>query len=43
MWSWSDIATLCFVSIITASAATALPLWHLVSKPAMSSLQSEVL
>lgn len=43
VWSWSDIAMLCVVSIVTASAATALPLWRLVSKPAMSSLQSEVL
>jgi putative ABC transport system permease protein len=43
VWSWSDIAMLSLVSIATASAATALPLWRLVSKPAMSSLQSEVL
>lgn len=43
VWSWSDIAMLSFVSIATASAATALPLWRLVKRPAMSSLQSEVL
>ncbi|MGR5501464.1 FtsX-like permease family protein [Vibrio sp. DNB22_10_4] len=43
VWSWSDIAMLSLVSIATASAATALPLWRLVKRPAMSSLQSEVL
>ncbi|WP_353498529.1 ABC transporter permease [Vibrio sp. CB1-14] len=43
VWSWSDIAMLSLVSIVTASAATALPLWRLVKRPAMSSLQSEVL
>jgi putative ABC transport system permease protein len=43
VWSWSDIVMLSLVSIVTASAATALPLWRLVKRPAMSSLQSEVL
>ncbi|GEA60032.1 hypothetical protein VCO01S_12250 [Vibrio comitans NBRC 102076] len=43
LWSWKDAATVCFVTLIVAVVATFLPLWRLVNRPVVSSLQSEVL
>ncbi|WP_439146654.1 FtsX-like permease family protein [Vibrio sp.] len=42
-WSWSDALNISFITIIVAVIATLIPLWRLVSKPVVSSLQSEVL
>ncbi|BDU40233.1 ABC transporter permease [Vibrio nigripulchritudo] len=43
LWSWSDTLVLVLVTHSSALVATALPLWRLVSRPLISSLQSEVL
>ncbi len=43
LWSWKDAATVCIVTLIIAVVATFLPLWRLVNRPVVSSLQSEVL
>lgn len=42
-WNWSDTLSISFITIIVAVIATLIPLWRLVSKPVVSSLQSEVL
>ncbi len=42
-WSWSDALSIAAVTILVAVVATLIPLWRLVSKPVVSSLQSEVL
>ncbi|MEZ8099383.1 ABC transporter permease [Vibrio bivalvicida] len=43
LWSWSDALSIAAVTILVAVVATLIPLWRLVSKPVVSSLQSEVL
>nr|WP_319552982.1 FtsX-like permease family protein [uncultured Vibrio sp.] len=43
LWSWSDAFSICVITILAAVIATLIPLWRLVSKPVVSSLQSEVL
>ncbi|MCG9552744.1 ABC transporter permease [Vibrio sp. Isolate31] len=43
VWNWSDALSISVITIIVAVIATLIPLWHLVSKPVVSSLQSEVL
>ena len=43
LWSWSDALNICAITILVAVIATLIPLWRLVSKPVVSSLQSEVL
>lgn len=43
VWSWSDAITIAAMTVIVAVVATLIPLWRLVSKPVVSSLQSEVL
>ncbi|MCF7480541.1 ABC transporter permease [Vibrio sp. J1-1] len=43
LWSWSDALSICAITILVAVIATLIPLWRLVSKPVVSSLQSEVL
>lgn len=43
LWSWSDALSIALITIVVAVTATLIPLWRLVSKPVMSSLQSEVL
>ena len=42
-WNWSDALSISLITIIVAVIATLIPLWRLVSKPVVSSLQSEVL
>ena len=42
-WNWSDAISISLITIIVAVIATLIPLWRLVSKPVVSSLQSEVL
>lgn len=42
-WNWSDALSISFITIVVAVIATLIPLWRLVSKPVVSSLQSEVL
>lgn len=42
-WNWGDAISISFITIIVAVIATLIPLWRLVSKPIVSSLQSEVL
>ncbi|WP_047049607.1 ABC transporter permease [Vibrio mexicanus] len=43
LWSWSDALSIAAITILVAVIATLIPLWRLVSKPVVSSLQSEVL
>ncbi|MCG9629726.1 ABC transporter permease [Vibrio sp. Isolate30] len=43
LWNWSDALNIAGVTIVVAVIATLIPLWRLVSKPVVSSLQSEVL
>ncbi|WP_192892212.1 ABC transporter permease [Vibrio bathopelagicus] len=43
LWSWSDALSIPAITILVAVIATLIPLWRLVSKPVVSSLQSEVL
>ncbi|KLN63863.1 ABC transporter permease [Vibrio sp. VPAP30] len=43
LWSWSDALSIVAITIFVAVVATLIPLWRLVSKPVVSSLQSEVL
>ncbi|WP_414932700.1 FtsX-like permease family protein [Vibrio europaeus] len=43
LWSWSDALSISAITILVAVVATLIPLWRLVSKPVVSSLQSEVL
>ncbi|WP_261905103.1 ABC transporter permease [Vibrio fortis] len=43
LWDWSDALNIAGVTIVVAVIATLIPLWRLVSKPVVSSLQSEVL
>ena len=40
---WSDALSIAAVTIVVGVIATLIPLWRLVSKPVVSSLQSEVL
>ncbi|CAH7300980.1 AttF component of AttEFGH ABC transport system / AttG component of AttEFGH ABC transport system [Vibrio chagasii] len=42
-WNWSDALSISVITIVVAVIATLIPLWRLVSKPVVSSLQSEVL
>ncbi|WP_241033749.1 ABC transporter permease [Vibrio maerlii] len=42
-WSWSDVFVISFSTLLVAVLATLIPLWRLVRKPVVSSLQSEVL
>lgn len=42
-WSWSDALSISAITILVAVIATLIPLWRLVSKPVVASLQSEVL
>ncbi|MDK9764226.1 ABC transporter permease [Vibrio sp. D420a] len=43
LWDWSDALSISAVTIVVGVVATLIPLWRLVSKPVVSSLQSEVL
>ncbi|WP_425667446.1 FtsX-like permease family protein [Vibrio tubiashii] len=43
LWSWNDALSVAAITILVAVVATLIPLWRLVSKPVVSSLQSEVL
>ncbi|OCH41287.1 ABC transporter permease [Vibrio cyclitrophicus] len=43
VWSWSDALNIAVITILVAVVATLIPLWRLVSKPVVCSLQSEVL
>ncbi|MBY7729450.1 ABC transporter permease [Vibrio splendidus] len=43
LWSWSDALSIAAITILVAVIATLIPLWRLVRKPVVSSLQSEVL
>ncbi|CAH1553880.1 ABC transporter permease [Vibrio rotiferianus] len=43
LWNWSDALSITAITILVAVIATLIPLWRLVSKPVISSLQSEVL
>lgn len=43
LWNWSDALIIAAITILVAVIATLIPLWRLVSKPVVSSLQSEVL
>ncbi|CDT86111.1 putative ABC-type antimicrobial peptide transport system, permease component [Vibrio diabolicus] len=43
LWNWSDALSIAAITILVAVIATLIPLWRLVSKPVVSSLQSEVL
>ncbi|MFA0011863.1 FtsX-like permease family protein [Vibrio lentus] len=43
VWNWSDALGIAAITILVAVIATLIPLWRLVSKPVVSSLQSEVL
>ncbi|PMG66057.1 cell division protein FtsX [Vibrio lentus] len=43
VWNWSDALSIAAITILVAVIATLIPLWRLVSKPVVSSLQSEVL
>ncbi|MEZ8284851.1 cell division protein FtsX [Vibrio splendidus] len=43
VWNWSDALSIAAITILVAVFATLIPLWRLVSKPVVSSLQSEVL
>ncbi|MCA0937342.1 ABC transporter permease [Vibrio alginolyticus] len=43
LWNWGDALSIACITIVVAVIATLIPLWRLVSKPMMSSLQSEVL
>ncbi|UTT86324.1 ABC transporter permease [Vibrio pelagius] len=42
-WDWSDALSIAAMTIVVGVIATLIPLWRLVSKPVVSSLQSEVL
>ncbi|CAH7051039.1 AttF component of AttEFGH ABC transport system / AttG component of AttEFGH ABC transport system [Vibrio chagasii] len=42
-WYWIDALSISVITIVVAVIATLIPLWRLVSKPVVSSLQSEVL
>ena len=42
-WDWNDALSIATVTIVVGVIATLIPLWRLVSKPVVSSLQSEVL
>ncbi|MDD1825632.1 ABC transporter permease [Photobacterium sp. ZSDE20] len=42
-WNWSDALSISAITIVVAVIATLIPLCRLVSKPVVSSLQSEVL
>jgi putative ABC transport system permease protein len=43
VWNWMDVVSLAFITVIVAVIATIIPLWRLVTKPVVSSLQSEVM
>ncbi|EDP59735.1 FtsX-like permease family protein [Vibrio sp. AND4] len=43
LWNWGDALNIAAITILVAVVATLTPLWRLVNKPAISSLQSEVL
>ncbi|MGR4990003.1 FtsX-like permease family protein [Vibrio rotiferianus] len=43
LWNWSDALSIAAITILVAVIATLIPLWRLVSRPVVSSLQSEVL
>ena len=43
LWNWGDALNIAVITILVAVIATLIPLWRLVSKPVVSSLQSEVL
>ncbi|MFH4488768.1 FtsX-like permease family protein [Vibrio diabolicus] len=43
LWNWSDALSIAAITILVAVIATLIPLWRLVNKPVVSSLQSEVL
>ncbi|MGR5558658.1 FtsX-like permease family protein [Vibrio fortis] len=43
LWDWSDALSIAALTIVVGVIATLIPLWRLVSKPVVSSLQSEVL
>jgi len=43
LWNWNDALIIAAMTILVAVIATLIPLWRLVSKPVVSSLQSEVL
>ncbi|MGR5210844.1 FtsX-like permease family protein [Vibrio rotiferianus] len=43
LWNWNDALIIAAITILVAVIATLIPLWRLVSKPVVSSLQSEVL
>ncbi|MCL9774191.1 ABC transporter permease [Vibrio methylphosphonaticus] len=43
VWNWGDALSIAAITILVAVMATLLPLWRLVNKPVVSSLQSEVL
>ncbi len=43
VWNWMDIVGLAAITIVVAVVATVIPLWRLVTKPVVASLQSEVM
>ncbi|WP_264876938.1 ABC transporter permease [Vibrio agarivorans] len=43
LWSWSDAITIAAMTVTVAILSTLIPLWQLISKPVVTSLQSEVL
>lgn len=43
LWDWSDALSIAALTTVVGVIATLIPLWRLVSKPVVSSLQSEVL
>ncbi|MGV2986681.1 FtsX-like permease family protein [Vibrio sp. E150_011] len=43
VWNWGDALVIAAITILVAVIATLIPLWRLVNKPVVSSLQSEVL
>ncbi|GEM79109.1 ABC transporter permease [Vibrio superstes] len=43
LWSWYDAASIALITILVSVIATLVPLWRLVNRPVVTSLQSEVL
>ncbi|MGR5261917.1 FtsX-like permease family protein [Vibrio astriarenae] len=43
LWSWNDAITIAAMTVTVAIVSTLIPLWQLISKPVVTSLQSEVL
>jgi putative ABC transport system permease protein len=43
VWSWMDVVRLAIITVVVTIVATIIPLWRLVTRPVVASLQSEVL